>query len=324
MAPLSAHAVFEVSHDLTCSRDRNDHNLRGGECGCREGTSSRGGDFLEGMVKVMTRTTMLARGRRPVGVLLAATVACGALLAGVLLPTSAANANESVREVPQNTGLYRCDLVLSEREVAGLYYPVTKVTLDCSWLAPGVGVRLKLERAVGRYYWSDWFESPTQAAVTAEAVSITADDVEIEYQGLKTVGAGLVKISATEPTLTPIGWAGAPAIKNGAKVLADSSARSWLLTDTGQIQAAANPSYCLDIRNGAAKPSAPSHLWQCDKGASEYWFVLPTGAIVSQQDINYCLTARPNNPYKLLTVERCGGPGSVDSNGQTFTVTPTL
>jgi hypothetical protein len=275
-------------------------------------------------VKVMTRTTMLVRGRRPVGVLLAATVACGVLLAGVLLPTSAANANESVREVPQNTGLYRCDLVLSEREIAGPNDIATKGTLDCSWLAPGVSVRFTFDRILAPDTQSDWISSPTQAPVTYESTAVAADGVKIEYQVPKTVGAGLVKISATEPTLTPIGWDGAPAIKNGAKVLADSGARSWLLTDTGQIQAAQNPSYCLDIRNGAAKPSAPSHLWQCDKGASEKWFVLPTGAIVSQQDINYCLTARTNNPYKLLTVERCGGPGSADSNGQTFTVTPTL
>jgi hypothetical protein len=263
-----------------------------------------------------------------------------ALVAGVLLPTAqAAYAADVVTDPgPVNTGYSVCALRTSDNQGdldwrensdhdLGL-----QGKLSCSYLLQGVRARIQFDRSAYAPTYSRWVrvggESVTELREGAHKATIVYG---ISPSALgRTTGVS---------TLTPSGMSGsigveaASGLRNGlkVKVLNNASGQQWQLTDAGQLRVASNYAYCLDIEGGYANPGKLAHVWKCDGGASERWYSLRNGMIVSQQNTNYCLTVaftgitgpigpvpesttprQSVQPLTIITTELCDGrPGQV-------------
>ncbi|NRD75251.1 ricin-type beta-trefoil lectin domain protein [Shewanella sp. VB17] len=65
--------------------------------------------------------------------------------------------------------------------------------------------------------------------------------------------------------------------------------QDWIYTAEGQIRSISDVSKCLDIDGGEAKDGKRLHLWDCDGGKSEKWYIEPTGEIQSRDNRSYCV-----------------------------------
>jgi hypothetical protein len=250
-------------------------------------------------------------------VIVALAVVLVAIVGGTLLPITSAsaaeNSGDSERRVV-DTGYAQCTLDIRTSST-GAGPGVTIVhegTLQCSYLAQGVSMRMHFDR-FGVDSRSAAVSSPGDV-VTHSTSDAKAVNLEPVFGPTSTVPTGLTFLTPEVAPGTPLGWDPWAEVSNGSKITTGGAAKHWLVTESGQLAASANTAYCLDIERGKAQSGAPIHLWKCDGGASEKWRFLHNGVIVSEQDPNYCLTAHSPDPSAILTTEKCDG-----SAGQRFT-----